>query len=155
MVPVLYHRFFRSSRSVSTGFDIEPLEATHSLIVAEMFQLSDGKVFSLHTEWLLLDSAGPSSGVSPSTQRKLSEAYILPGSSVTISRLHPHSQMVEYYNAYRNALWTNMKYILLSRQVVGLPSPLSQRGRRTDFEGVTYRSAIIVSDRNIHEHMSQ
>lgn len=85
----------------------------------------------------------------------LSDAYALPSSSVVLANVLEKEAVVEYYDVYRASMYTEMKFLFISRQ------PLSRftlftKQKRTDFDGITFRAAaavrkFILIPHNIHK----
>ena len=100
-----------------------------------LFQFTREKTMGVHTEWLLLDDG--------SRLEVLTDAYILPGSCVTVAQVN--GQSVDYIDIYRTSLFRPLKYHRLSTQSTLNFTAFPARPSRDDFEGITLLGAAVVS----------
>ncbi|XP_014277125.2 ionotropic receptor 75a [Halyomorpha halys] len=117
--------------------------------------LTKEKAFGAHTEWLLVNMANSSTGfLDNKGVQLLSNAYALPSSSVVLANILMGEGLVEYYDVYRISMYTNMKFLFLSRQPLSRFTLLT-KNKRTDFDGVTFTAATSVLYPNIFEGFSE
>ncbi|XP_024214586.1 ionotropic receptor 75a isoform X2 [Halyomorpha halys] len=110
------------------------LDLTCNFSLSVINQFTRDKTMGVHTEWLLLDDG--------SSLDVIKDAYILPGSFVTIAQIL--GEEVVYLDVYRTSPYRPLKYTVLDNQTLEQFIQLPDRPSRNDFEGISLLGAAVL-----------